>query len=217
MTYTLNQGELIKYIQKQMDMFFPDENSSEGIAVASKRAIERTEYCFSRIYNQYFNTGSEVLFNHLHSDQYCMFLYFLSNTLYQMKESPHLYEKIYYLNKMLNGVDLLYAVEMPEIFALSHPVGTVIGRAKFKNYLYVSKSCTIGSNHGVYPEFGEYVDMYATSSVLGKCKIGDNSKISARSLVLDADVPGNSIYIGDSRDAVVKPAFEINPIWKVSK
>jgi serine O-acetyltransferase len=36
-------------------------------------------------------------------------------------------DRIYYLNKALNGLDLFYEVEMPDVFYLDHPVGTVIG------------------------------------------------------------------------------------------
>ncbi|TEB40985.1 transferase, partial [Flavobacterium circumlabens] len=35
---------------------------------------------------------------------------------------------------MLNSCDLFYEVNLPDIFFLDHPLGTVIGRGVFKNY-----------------------------------------------------------------------------------
>ena len=43
-------------------------------------------------------------------------------------------DKIYYLNRLLNSVDLFYKVTLPDIFMLDHPLGSVIGRGTFGNY-----------------------------------------------------------------------------------
>ena len=41
--------------------------------------------------------------------------------------------KAYCLNKALHAIDVFYEVELPEIFFLEHPLGTVLGRAKYSN------------------------------------------------------------------------------------
>ena len=37
----------------------------------------------------------------------------------------------YYLNKIMNSVDWFYAIELPDVFCAEHPVGSVLGRAKW--------------------------------------------------------------------------------------
>lgn len=51
-------------------------------------------------------------------------------------------DKIYYLNKMMNSVDLFYEIELPMHFGLEHPLGTIMGRAKFGDYFYFYQQCT---------------------------------------------------------------------------
>ena len=66
-----------------------------------------------------------VLFNHLNSDQFSTFLYFYLIHALQEK-NKNICDKIYYLNKTLNSIDLFTTeVAMPDIFLLVHPVGTV--------------------------------------------------------------------------------------------
>ena len=45
-------------------------------------------------------------------------------------------DKIYYLNKILHSVDIYHEVELPSTFFLEHPVGTVLGRAKYQDGLW---------------------------------------------------------------------------------
>ena len=43
-------------------------------------------------------------------------------------------DKVYYLNKMLNSVDLFYAIELPERWSCKHPLGSVMGGAKYGDF-----------------------------------------------------------------------------------
>ena len=43
---------------------------------------------------------------------------------------------------------------MPDIFLLSHPVGTVLGRAKFEDFFVVHQRVTVGGDKDLnYPTF----------------------------------------------------------------
>lgn len=46
--------------------------------------------------------------------------------------------------------------------------------------------------------------MYANSSFIGKCNIGDNVILSAGTLVKDTDIPSNSIVFGQSPNLIIK-------------
>ena len=60
-----------------------------------------------------------------------IFLYYLSHEIYANTQNTILCDKIYYLNKIMNSVDLFYAIELPQKFGAEHPLGSVMGRAKY--------------------------------------------------------------------------------------
>ena len=171
-----------------------------------ERALQRLEYCFSHINIKYFFDGKQTCFNHLHTDQYAMFLYFLCNTIHRMEGAPSLASKIYALNKSLHAIDIFYEVALPDIFAFQHPVGTVLGRGNYSNYFFVYQRCSIGANlNGEYPTLGEGVVMYGGSGVIGGCTVGNNCWLSTGALLMDAEVPADSVIFGVAPENVIKP------------
>ncbi|MBI3252273.1 MAG: serine acetyltransferase [Candidatus Omnitrophica bacterium] len=195
MKLSLSQEQLAAYVDRQIEQFFPD--GTAGIGCYLSRTLERVDYCFSRVRNKYFLDGEQTLFNHLHSDQYAMFLYFLSNTVWRTDGNARLASKIYGLNKALHAVDLFYEVELPSAFLLSHPVGTVLGRGNYADYFVVYQNCTVGSNlDGEYPVLEEGVVMYGGCSLIGRCHIQQNTWIAAGTLVMDRDLPRDQVVFG---------------------
>ena len=93
---------------------------------------------------------------------------------------------------------------MPSIFFLDHPVGSVLGRAKYSERFSFSQNCTVGNNKGIYPTFGQNVKMMAGSKVLGNSRIGNNVIISANSYIKDFDIPSYSLVFGISPNLVIK-------------
>jgi serine O-acetyltransferase len=162
-------------------------------------ALARIEYCFSRIRNKYYRDAEgNVLFDPMHSGQYTIFLYFLANTIYIMGGEPDLSKKLYYLNKILHSVDWYYEIELPNYFGVEHPLGSVLGRARYSDGLFVYQGCTVGGSGGVYPKLGKGVIMNSNASILGKCQIGNNVVLSTHCVVLNQDIPDNSIVFGMS-------------------
>jgi len=184
------------------------------LSPAVRGALARVEHCFPNIANRYFFDGAEACFDHLHGDQYAMWLYFLSRELYLSGGSASACKKLFLLNKALHGCDIFYEVELPAVFLLVHPLGTVLGRAQYGDRLVVYQRCGVGSNHGAYPEIGSGVTMHPGSAVLGRARIGDGSTIAAESLVLDREVPAGSLYIGSPRDCTVFPRAPDHAIWR---
>lgn len=178
------------------------------------KVMERVEYCFSFVNNRYFYDGKDVTFNHLHAYQYAMFLYLLSRVFYQETANTAICKKIFYLNKCLHGIDAFYEVDLPDISLLVHPMGTVLGRGNYSNYLLAYQRCGIGSNKDIYPSLGEYVSLHPGSSILGNCTIGKNCKISAGSLLIDRSLEDNSVYIGTPENYSIKKSHKGLDIWK---
>lgn len=192
---SLNMDDLTRYITKQINFFFPDEVIlSDKLLPFVKLALQRTEYCFSKIDIKYFFNGKDVFFNHLNTDQYAAFLYYLSNTIWNDTADDKLASKVYYLNKALHSVDIYYEIKLPDIFLLVHPLGTVLGRGRYQDYLVVYQSVTIGADkNDKYPVLGKGVTMYGGSAFIGDCSIGNNCLLSIGTIVLGQDIPDNMV------------------------
>ncbi len=207
---------LAQLAQRQANSFFPDgaDVSSNALMAAVPCALERLEHCFSAVESKYFFDGEQVVFNHLHGDQYAMWLYFLSNELFHQGAPAELCAKLFLLNKALHGCDIFYEVALPSIFLLVHPLGTVLGRGEYADYFVSYQRVGVGSNHDVYPRFGRHVTLRPGSAVLGDCAIGNYCQIAAESLVIDCDLPDNSLYIGNPKTMVVKRNEATYPLWR---
>jgi serine O-acetyltransferase len=203
MILSLQSRALAEYVARQLAAFFPDGRPASAVGAAIDETLARLERAFGAVADARFSAAGEARFDHLHSDQYAMFVYLLSNTVYRRGEDPALCAKLFCLNKALYGVDVFYEVELPSIFLFSHAGGTVLGRATYGDYFLVYQHCTVGSaraeegaGRGLFPVFGRHVSLYAGSSVLGACRLGDNCKISAHSLIMNKRLKPNTIYRG---------------------
>lgn len=118
MILTIPQQEFANLLKLQLSNFFFIEKKEANIIDSYiEVTLQKCERCFLQNKNKHFNSDGQVYFNPYHSVQYMTFLYFLSNVIYcNENTSSLLCDKIYYLNKMLNGVDILYAVELPDFF-----------------------------------------------------------------------------------------------------
>lgn len=170
--------------------------------VGYERAVE----CFRNSNCKYFN--EQIGLNPFNSVMYTNYLYQVSHLLYKEGFSQ-VADKVYYLNKMLNAVDLFYAIELPCHWNCEHPLGSVMGRAQYGDNFFFYQGCTVGGTKDkngtiFYPTIERNVSMFANSSVLGKSHIGENVKIGAGCIVKNQDVPNNSIVFGQSPNLVIK-------------
>lgn len=216
MIFSIKKEDLLDYTINQVQNLFPDRETynKDQIFPHFNRSLKRMEYCFSKIDNKYFSDGENPIFNHLNGDQYSMYLYFLSNTLYNEGFKKTFLEKLFLLNKSLHGIDIFYEIELPDIFLFVHPLGTVLGRATYSNYLIVYQRCNVGANKNIYPTIGEHTTLHPGASVLGDCNIGNNCKIGANALILDKNLKDNSLYVGNPKDHHIIIRNEKNEIWK---
>jgi serine O-acetyltransferase len=204
MDLSLTRVELAAYVHTQMKCMFPDDGDLYDILCFVDRALARLEHCFSNHrLKGYRGPDGNPRFNHRHADQYATFLYYLANSTHRLSPGHPIADKAYALNRALNGFDAYYEVELPDIFAVQHPVGTVLGRASYADHFLVYQNCTVGSNlAGDHPSFGKGVVMYGGSRVIGKTHVGDNSMIQTGAIIMDAgELPPNSVLHGVYPDA----------------
>lgn len=197
MEMSLAPAELEQYVMRLVAHHLPDGY----VAPAEQtrlfaRALERVEHCFARIERKYYRRGKTVVFDHLNGDHMATLLYFFGNTVWQQTGNAALPTRLFYLNKILHGLDLFYSVAMPDIFMLVHPVGTVLGHGHYQDYLVVYQNCTVGALTDIYPRFGVGTILYSRTSVLGNCKLGDDVVLAANSLIVDLEVPASTTVAG---------------------
>lgn len=216
MKQSLTHRELTHYLANQLNFFFNDGKkvSEQELADVVSSALKKLEFCGSHMTLKYFQEENEVLFNHLHSDQYSMFLYWASHGAFRTGLEKHIATKIYLLNKALHGIDVFFEIELPPIFLFVHPVGTVLGRAKYSNYFCVHHGCTIGHKHGNHPVLGERLTLYPGSLIAGKSTVGKNCKIGSHSSLIDRSLPDNTLYFGNPSLFSEKPNKTSLTFWR---
>lgn len=197
MILSIESKLLSQYLLKQLNMFFPDDiDISYNLVQIMPIVIERMDYCFSQIHKKYYFDKGHSVFNHLNSDHYAMFLYWIANEAYK-NQFINLAEKAFFLNKALHGVDAFYSIKLPDVFLFVHPIGTILGNASYSNYLVVYQNVTVGSDiNGIYPQFGQANVLYSKSSVIGSCVLGNNVGVGANSFLRNSQIPDNSIAVG---------------------
>lgn len=206
MKLSLPLPDFVAYVQKQFYSFFPDRLEPESdLAPLIQEAINQVAHSFGRSRMKFAFDDEGPTFNHRNTDQYALFLCFLAQAACQAGVVA-VAEKAYAMNKALHGLDVFYEIALPRIMAFAHPVGTVLGRGSFGDYLCVYQGVTIGANlDEIYPTIGRGVVLYAGSAVMGDSRIGDNCLIAAGALIMDTIVPDNHVCFGRHPDIVMKP------------
>lgn len=205
MIISIGQDKLFALLCNQLrHSFLLDQQELAPLQEAVSRALPRAERCFGGISNKYYRDDEgRGLFNPYHSGQYGIFLYFLAQEALALGQRS-LADRLYYLNKMLNAFDLYYETALPEVFFMEHPVGSVMGRARYGNHLVIQQNCTVGGNGGIYPTLGDFVWLFANATVVGNSTLGNNVFVSANSYIKDQDIPDNSLVFGSSPNLVIK-------------
>ena len=153
------------YAINQINTFFPDGNIVEyddsELNEAFMDALKRLEFCFEHITNPRYSIFDDKhvvhpYFQHTNSEQYCTFLYFLSNSLWKLyPDKSWICDKLILLNKTLHCCWYTYKVKLPDIFYLIHPIGSIIGHAVYSNYLVICHNVTIGERMDTSNSIGE--------------------------------------------------------------
>lgn len=208
MITTLKRNELLNYVCNQVDAFFPDNNNiSECMDACLDNALFRLEYCLDRVILPYnkkdINGKIHTFFNHLHSDQFSMFLYLLSNELYNKYNDINVSSKLMYLNKVMHSINCMADAKLPKVFYFYHTVGTVIGKsAVFSDYIVICHGVTIGMQNGKGAAFGEMVSLLPKCSVVGDSCCGNNSSVGIGTTIYNVNVPENHIAYTDRSGAL---------------
>lgn len=210
MQLSLKKDDLKLYLKRQLDFFFPDKFAMEGkdIDSAFDLALDRLENCFKYLtFPAYCDDAGQTYFSHLHADQYAQFLYFFSNSLWKLSENRPVCDKVMYLNRVLNNFFFSYKGNLPDIFFLGHPIGTVLGNAVYSDFLVVLQGVTINTSSDSLgnpaPVLGKGLFMGAGAKIIGNKPVGNRVSISVDTVVYDREIPDDRIVITDKNGEVI--------------
>lgn len=204
-------------LTKQLNNMFEILNQEERNMI--HEAVQNSYKKYTEHIQRLVVKGFERL-NPYHSGQYCIFLYTISRQLYQEQNSMQLADRVYYLNKIMNGIDLYYQVELKSPYYFEHPVGTVLGKARYGEKFTVYQGCTVGGIHKgvsdfVYPDIGDNVMMFSHSSLIGACTVGNNVILASNTIVKNENIPDNVLVFGQSPTLVFKENNKNIQIYEV--
>lgn len=206
MIISLRSIELKNYIANQLDFLYPDGYRLKGkdVDTAFELALDRVENCFKHItLRGYRNENKEACFSHLHSDQYSQFLYFFSNSLWNVSQNSKLCSKLINLNKALNGMFYSYKCKLPDIFLFAHPVGSIIGNASYSDGLVIFQNVTINTGNDLggidtTPKLGKGLFLGAGAKIIGEKPIGNRVSIGVDAMVYNKEISDDIVVIRDS-------------------
>ncbi len=199
MEMSINSKDLNFYVVNQCNTFFSDNNQikPDTIICYIELALDKVKFCFQHINLPYYKKKGSLYFNHLNGDHYCIFLCYLTRIIFLETGDEQLASKVFLLNKLLFGIDAFYKIELPDIFLVVHPIGTILGRADYKNKLVVYQGVTVGATtEGIYPSFSENSILYSNCSIIGNCKLGNNLVMGANSSILNMNIEENTTVLG---------------------
>lgn len=211
MIMTLTTTELRLFLGRQLESFFPDGLTEryyggKDVDWALNRALERLEHCFKYINRSaYSDERGQTFFSHLHSDQYSQFLYFFMNSLWKKSENKIICDKCIILNKCLNNMFVSYKCELPDIFLLGHPIGTILGNAKYSDYLVVFQNVTVNTGEKadeLVPKLGKGLFLASGAQIIGEETIGDRVNIGVNAVVYKRSIGNDKTVIRDANGKV---------------
>ena len=153
---------------------------------------------------KYWSDWDSSLPNAYNADHMTLFSYLLAKE--EMKLGKNISaDRVCYLNRIRNGIDVWHSVDLPRKTLFVHAIGSVVGRATYGTGIVCYQNVTVGGSKGKYPVFHGDCVIFSGASVLGNCSIGDNVVIGAGALVIDKDIPSNSRVTGRAPNLRVVP------------
>jgi serine O-acetyltransferase len=192
--------QLARHVALQLDRLYPDcglQADVERAMVALPAALERMRPVLAAV-----RAFTPDTFDHFNSLQYTSLLYLLGNELWRRDRTDAMAERLFCLNRTLNSIDLFPAITLPEVFFISHGLGSVLGNVQFGDRLVVFQHVTVGRIGDDRPMIGSNVVLYPGATVTGRSVIGNNSVVAAGTVVHNQTIPDDCI-VGTRGSATV--------------
>ena len=186
--------------------------------IFSKVYLETIEE-HSHIANNYYSINGKGVLNLLFMDHYLILCHRLAHYIYKQQLDMDIADAIYYSARVRTSTDIFYRANIGKYFMPTHPLGSVIDSHstygegfKLYNGVHIGPYDILEKDplKWEHPKFGDGVILLAGSSVYGNTVIGDNVIVSAKSIIINEEIPSNCIVIGSSPRLMVKPNSQNN-------
>lgn len=194
---------LIAYTTAQCAHVVPDgreEAFRKAVDAHLDEALERLHRCINAC-----APWRPDQFNVLQSSQHCIYLYYLSNTIWRRSGDTAAATRLFLMNKAFNGIDLFYEIAMPEVFYIGHSVGIVLAKATYGNYLVLYQNSTVGRHKQDIPVIGDRVILYSNSAVIGRSVVEADCVVGQGTSVVNKRVPQGSMAYQRSGELQFRP------------
>ncbi|MDP3173774.1 MAG: hypothetical protein Q8M88_05010 [Phenylobacterium sp.] len=199
------RSSLVDYTAAQCANLIPDgrtEAFRDIVDAHLDEALERLHRCINAC-----APWRPDQFNYLQSSQYCIYLYYLANTIWRRSGDTGAPTRLFLMNKALNGIDLFYEIAMPEEFYIGHSVGIVLAKATYGNRLVLYQNVNVGRHLSDIPVIGDRVVLYPDSSVVGRAVIEDGAVLSQGVRVINRTAPaGSMVFAAERGELAFRPA-----------
>jgi serine O-acetyltransferase len=175
---------------KNMDL---SKSISDVIQKGTQIANSRFTHCFNSQKNKY-------PLSPFHADSALTYLVYLASSIYQTVDDPSskiAAEAVYYYTRCHFHIDIFPSRVIPQEILFVHPLGSILGNAKFGRRLVVYQQVSVGGNPKLeYPVIGDDVVLFSKASVIGRSVIGNNCSVGAGVVLNNVMVADNTtVYL----------------------
>lgn len=206
MTLALAAGStdrLTRHVCGQLAMLYPlsePDEDRQRIGAALPAALDGMAAIVAGVHSFAANR-----FDHLNTLQYASFLYLLGHEVLRQDANCDAVDRLFGLNRMVSGLELHPAVDLPVPFFLSHGLGAVLGNVTYGRRLVVFQNVTVGRIGDRRPVLGDDIVLFAGAAVTGGSVVGAGSVVAAGVQVHNMTVPPTSLVTGGPDGPVVQP------------
>ena len=166
----------------------------------------QTRYEHSCVDNRYFRTPKKIgIVNPTNIEHLTRLIIYFNQRLVEQAADEVILDCLFYVLKGRCHINFFYGQKLPGFFFALHALGAVLGARQYGRFLVVHQGSTIGESRGRYPTLGDGVVVGPHAMVLGESTIGRNVWIAAGALVIDEDIPENSIVLGRKPNREIRP------------
>ena len=148
----------------------------------------------------------------IHGGVRSLILYRIYRQLFLKKSK--LFKLVYSISSLITPIEISGAVPLGKGIWIPHPQCIIIGFGTIGDNVTISQGVTIGlKNKGdEFPIIGNNVHIGAGAKILGNVKIGDNSRVGANAVVINIEIPPNSIAVGVPAKIIKEGKYKYKPL-----
>ncbi len=192
---TLDTEQLLHFIHRQLSHFFPDGfNHRPFLQAGFQEALDKIHACVKAA-----TLWPGDTFDPMHTEQYAIFLQYLSHFIWQKTGSEYTPTRLFALNKALNAFNAYFKISLPTNLFIGHSSGIVLVETVYPEYLVLYQHVTVGRIGEHRPTLHSGLVLYPHSAVIGECIIHPNVTLSYGTQLQNTTIGSDTTVYPDKR------------------